>query len=103
MKGDIADLTRFANDTTDAEVVVFSVGTTNGHKHPRPDVIAAMRDSGAHVMCTQITSQCCTDLESVRPAVIGPLIVPGRSSSKPKYAERKMKCLHKSLYLLFKC
>lgn len=88
MDGSADDLARFANQTTDAEVVVFSVGTANGHGHPRSEVITAMRGSGAHVICTQITHRCCSSLESVRPSVAGSLTIPCRSSSKPDYNDR---------------
>jgi len=91
MQGDAKDLQRFSSDITNAEVVVFSVGTTNGHNHPRPEVVAAMRKVGAHVVCTQITSQCCSDLATARPAIIGQLIQPCQSSSKPDYAYRTKK------------
>ena len=89
MHGTAADLGKFANETTEAEVVVFSVGTTNGHKHPRPEVIEAMKNAGAHVVCTQITKQCCANLESIRPGVTGPLVIPCRSSSKPEYSYKQ--------------
>ena len=82
MDGDQSDLEWFCNEVVETEVVVFSVGTINGYKHPRPEVISAMRKAGATVVCTQMTDKCCTDLESVRPGAIGSLIHPCRSSTK---------------------
>ncbi len=83
MEGRPADLEWFCNTATRAEVVVVSVATANQHGHPQPEVIQAISSSGAHVMCTQITEQCCSNLEALRPGVIGPPIYPCRSSTKP--------------------
>lgn len=42
-----------------AEVVVHSVGTNNGHSHPRVDHLTASRRGGAcRVLCTQLTPRC---------------------------------------------
>lgn len=82
MHGTAADLQWFCNTATDAEVVVVSAATVNQHGHPRREVIQAVAASGSHVMCTQITDQCCSNLESVRPGVIGPMLYPCRSKSK---------------------
>jgi competence protein ComEC len=48
---------------------VVSVGTINQHGHPRPSTVSALRSSGAHVLCTQVTRQCHDDLEHLRPGV----------------------------------
>jgi beta-lactamase superfamily II metal-dependent hydrolase len=48
---------------------VISVGTNNGHGHPRANTISALTSTGSHVLCTQITSQCHNDLEQLRPGV----------------------------------
>ncbi|MBN2291016.1 MAG: MBL fold metallo-hydrolase [Pirellulales bacterium] len=58
---------------------VISVGTSNQHRHPNTLTVAALRRSGASVLCTQITHQCHDDLESLRPGVIQPP-VPSRST-----------------------
>ena len=55
-----------------AEVGVISVGTSNQHGHPLKEVVEAMRRSGTYVMCTQITSQCCDNLDALRPGAIRP-------------------------------
>jgi competence protein ComEC len=44
---------------------VVSVGTSNDHGHPREDVVHALRESGAHVLCTQITDKCCDSIHNV--------------------------------------
>lgn len=54
------------------QAAVISVGTVNGHRHPRPEVISALRRANVAVLCTQITSQCHDELESLRPGVIRP-------------------------------
>jgi competence protein ComEC len=64
----------------DPKVAVVSVGTSNTHGHPRADVIQAMSALGIKVVCTQITKQCCDDLEFLRPGVLRPLTHPGLSS-----------------------
>ena len=61
-------------------VVIVSVGTNNTHGHPRSDVIQAISARGIKVICTQITKQCCDDLESLRPGVLQPLTHFSRSS-----------------------
>lgn len=53
-------------DAVKPEVAIISVGTTNTHHHPREDVVRALTECGAKVMCTQITKQCNNDLEFVR-------------------------------------
>jgi competence protein ComEC len=45
---------------------IISVGTINDHGHPCPETISAMVESGIEVLCTQMTSQCCCDLELIR-------------------------------------
>lgn len=58
---------------------VISVGTSNGDKHPRPEVIDSLKSLSVPVLCTQITKQCCAKLETLRPGLI-PLNNLGRSS-----------------------
>lgn len=62
------------------KVAIVSVGTSNTHRHPRPEVIQAMSARGINILCTQITRKCCDNLESLRPGVLQPITVPGRSS-----------------------
>lgn len=63
---------------------VISVGTSNIYGHPRAEHIQALRNSGATVLCTQITSRCCEaeEMELLRPGLV-PIGLPGDSSSSP--------------------
>lgn len=81
MNGSAEDLRWFCNEATYADIVVVSVATINQHGHPREEVIRAIAASGTHVICTQITDKCCSDLEGCRPGVIGSPVHPCRSSS----------------------
>jgi len=45
---------------------IISVGTSNGDGHPCPETISAMVESGIEVLCTQMTPQCCNNLEEIR-------------------------------------
>ena len=58
---------------------IISVSTSNTDKHPLPEVITALARAGSSIACTQITRQCCNNLEDLRPGVLLP-ILPGRSS-----------------------
>lgn len=78
-----ADLAWLFEEALSADVAVISVGTSNEHGHPRQDVVQSLTAHGAKVMCTQITSQCHIDLESLRPAVLQPILHLGRSSPTP--------------------
>jgi len=71
-----------------AEVAVISVGTNNTHDHPRNDVIEALKAAGAKVICTQITRKCCSELERLRPSVLRPIHLLGRSSPKRDVTRR---------------
>ncbi len=53
---------------------VLSVGTSNTYDHPRPETISALRQAGSVVMCTQLTPQCHSDPERLRPGVIPPAV-----------------------------
>jgi hypothetical protein len=83
MDGSSDDLRWFHTEAVSPEIVIVSVGTRNKHRHPRPEAIRAISAAGAHVCCTQITNQCCKDLESVRPGVIGPILYPSMSTKLP--------------------
>jgi beta-lactamase superfamily II metal-dependent hydrolase len=63
---------------------VVSVGTSNTDGHPRPEVVQTLRALGVNVLCTQITRQCCDDLEGLRPGVLVPTL-PGRSKAAPVF------------------
>lgn len=60
-------------------VGVISVGTTNSHKHPRPEVVDALRRNGTTPICTQMTRQCEPALEDQRRRAL-PLVYPGKST-----------------------
>ncbi len=87
MGGTASDFNWFCTTATDADVVVLSVATANQHRHPREEVVQAFASRGCHVMCTQITSKCCGNLESVRPGVIGTPLMQCQSSSKPEFSK----------------
>ncbi|MCY2991334.1 MAG: MBL fold metallo-hydrolase [Planctomycetota bacterium] len=70
------------------EVAVISVGTNNTHDHPRNEVIEALKAAGARIICTQITRKCCTEPESLRPSVLRPINLLGRSSPKRDITRR---------------
>lgn len=80
------DQVRRALDTLYTKVVrprvgVISAGTRPGKKHPRKDVVAALRRANAAVMCTQMTARCTSDPERARKAQLSlPVWAPGRSS-----------------------
>ncbi len=64
-----SDLQWLYSHAIKADCTVISVGTSNTYKHPLPTVVSSIRGSGSHVLCTQITKQCCNDLEELRPGV----------------------------------
>lgn len=76
-----AELVWLLDEAIQADVAVVSVGTSNTHGHPRADVIESLTSRGVCVMCTQITRKCSDDLESLRPGVLQPTTILGRSSS----------------------
>jgi len=51
-------------------VAVLSVGTTNHYGHPQAQYIAAVREAGATIMCTQLTHKCCDTVASYAPGLI---------------------------------
>ena len=42
---------------------IISVGTNNNYGHPRREVVGALREAGVNVMCTEITTRCCANLD----------------------------------------
>jgi competence protein ComEC len=53
------------NEAINADVAVISAATTS-KSHPRSEVVRSLKVSGAHVMCSQISNRCTSDLESAR-------------------------------------
>ena len=53
-----ADAKWLFQDVLDCEVAVISVGTRNPHRHPRREIVQALRDAGVRVMCTEVTRRC---------------------------------------------
>ncbi len=73
-----AELDWLYSQAINAEYGIVSVGTSNQHRHPRSEVMAALRRAEVVPICTQMTRQCCTDLESQRGRSL-PLVLPSRS------------------------
>ena len=73
-----ADLDWLYSDAIIARFGIISVGTNNQHRHPRPEVLEAMRRFGILPICTQMTRQCYDDLEVQRARSL-PMIHPSRS------------------------
>ncbi len=82
------DLDWLFGEALDVDVAVISVGTTNQHKHPREDVVSAMTSRGTKILCTQITRRCHGQLESLRPGVLRPQTLVGRSSASHDVTSR---------------
>jgi hypothetical protein len=72
------DLDWFYSQAVNAEYGIVSVGTSNQHKHPRPEVMGALQRANVVPICTQMTRQCCADLEAQRGRSL-PLVLPSRS------------------------
>jgi beta-lactamase superfamily II metal-dependent hydrolase len=66
---------------------IVSVGSNNQHKHPRPEVMAALLRAGVVPICTQMTRQCASDLETQRGRSL-PLVLPSRSVLRRDVNER---------------
>jgi len=45
---------------------IISVGTINEYGHPRDEALKALMKAGVTVLCTQMTTACCSDVETVR-------------------------------------
>ena len=69
------------SEAVKSDVTIVSVGTSNTYKHPLPIVVSEITSAGSQVMCTQITKQCCQQLETVRPGVQSVLHPVRRSSA----------------------
>lgn len=66
------DIQRLYSQVLNPSRAIVSVGSSNQFSHPLPSTIHTLRQLGVKVLCTQMTSRCCNDLESVRPGVITP-------------------------------
>lgn len=64
-----------------ATVGVVSVGTNNQFRHPRPEVMDALRRASVLPVCTQMTRQCTPDLEAQRGRSL-PMLLPSRSVTR---------------------
>jgi beta-lactamase superfamily II metal-dependent hydrolase len=64
-----------------ATLGVVSVGTNNQFRHPRPEVMEALRRASVVPVCTQMTRQCTPDLEAQRARSL-PMVLPSRSVSR---------------------
>lgn len=89
--------TRFADlyDAVGATTGIVSVGTNNGHDHPRPDHIeAAHRVYACRVLCTQLTPRCHSDPTELRDealAVAGIVEWPYRQRAVPGHGHHRPK------------
>ena len=61
---------------------IISVGSNNISGHPLAECITALRRAGVKVLCTQMTPQCCEDIENIRPL--------RRTISRPARSDRKV-------------
>lgn len=64
------------SEIVDADITIFSVGSSNSHDHPLDSHISAARKSGSHVLCTQMTGQCHSNLAIIAPALLQPIAQP---------------------------
>jgi competence protein ComEC len=67
------------------DTAIVSVGSSNPHGHPAPEHLRAILQTGASVLCTQITPRCHEDLEAVRAAILARAL-PGSSSNQKRTA-----------------
>ena len=64
MGADEAGLRWLFGQTIIPQVALISVGSANTKGHPRPEVIRALKEAGARILCTQITPQCHDELKA---------------------------------------
>lgn len=81
------ELQSLYSDAVLCRYAIVSVGTSNNYGHPKASSIAALRNCGSHVLCTQITTRCHEELEQLRPGVIRPLF-PSQSQSRQDITTR---------------
>jgi len=72
-QSDDSDFQWLYSRAINTKYAIVSVGTQNTFGHPKGAVINALRENDATVICTQITDQCCADIESVRHGLLAPL------------------------------
>lgn len=77
----------FYSSAVKANLCIVSVGSNNQHRHPRPEVMAALLHAGIVPICTQMTRRCATDLEAQRGRSL-PLVIPSRSLLRRDLNER---------------
>jgi beta-lactamase superfamily II metal-dependent hydrolase len=53
-----SELVELYQTTICCKFAIISVGTVRNHGHPFPEHVEAIRQSGARLLCTQITSRC---------------------------------------------
>lgn len=70
-----------------ATLGVVSVGTNNQFRHPRPEVMDALRRASVVPVCTQMTQQCAPDLEAQRARSL-PMVLPSRSVPRRDVSEK---------------
>jgi hypothetical protein len=80
-QNEAADQQKLYSEFVKPQYGIISVGSWNSHRHPLPEAINALRGSGIEVFCSQMTTQCCEDLERIRriPRII---TQPSRSSKR---------------------
>jgi competence protein ComEC len=75
------DLNALYSSIICSKFAVVSVGTSNHYQHPNEEHIAALRRSGAQILCTQLTMQCCSVRAFVENGVLPALKqIPQRSN-----------------------
>ena len=80
----IEDLQWLYSECIQPRSCVISVGTSNSYRHPNPEVVSALLRGNAAIHCTQITEQCCGQLEAVRNRPLVPLEPVRHSTSDSK-------------------
>lgn len=82
--GTSADLDWMYREAVTCDVAIFSVGTVLRPKHPRPEVVAKLRSSGATILCTEITSLCHANPHIRKPGVLQPQSHLGRAMNSAR-------------------
>jgi hypothetical protein len=73
---------RLYTDCLRTQYAIVSAGTGNSHGHPIPAHLDALRDAGVHILCTQITDHCHTNVAKLAPAVLQPQNWPGHAGAR---------------------
>ena len=90
-----SDLAWLYSDGVVPRFGIVSVSSNNRDRHPREEVITGLTGVGATILCTQITTKCSLNLESLRPGAAPRLARPikggeGRQSSQRAKPERRL-------------